>query len=61
MSEPVNLNRVRKARDRAEAKARADANAVKFGRNKATRSAEATRNARDRAVLEAHRSDDEGK
>ena len=34
---PVNLNKVRKARDRAAEKAQADANAVKFGRTKAER------------------------
>ena len=35
MSEPVNLNRFRKQKARAEKKARADENAVKFGRTKA--------------------------
>lgn len=35
MSEPVNLNRFRKQKARAEKKARADQNAVKFGRTKA--------------------------
>ncbi len=38
MSEkPVNLNRVRKERARAEKKARADANAANHGRTKAER------------------------
>ena len=32
---PVNLNRVRKDKARAEKRARADENAVKFGRTKA--------------------------
>ena len=40
MSEPVNLNRFRKARARAEKKARADENAIKFGRTKAERNAD---------------------
>ncbi|MFP4327095.1 MAG: DUF4169 family protein [Roseicyclus sp.] len=35
MSQPVNLNRFRKAKARAEKKARADENAVKFGRTRA--------------------------
>lgn len=34
MNQPVNLNKVRKARARAEKKARADQNAVNFGRSK---------------------------
>ena len=35
MGKPVNLNRYRKEKARAEKKARADQNAVKFGRSKA--------------------------
>lgn len=35
MSQPVNLNRFRKEKARADKKARADENAVKFGRSKA--------------------------
>lgn len=35
MSKPVNLNRYRKEKARAEDKARADRNAVAFGRTKA--------------------------
>lgn len=38
---PINLNHLRKDRTRAEDKARADANAVKFGRTKAQRLLEA--------------------
>lgn len=34
-SDPVNLNRFRKDKARADKKARADENAVKFGRTKA--------------------------
>jgi len=37
MTTPINLNKARKARARADDKARADANAVKFGRSKAER------------------------
>ena len=50
MTDPVNLNKVRKARARAEDKARADGNAVKFGRTKAEKAkdkAEVARAARD--------------
>ena len=43
MSAPINLNHVRKERDRAEKKAQADANAVKFGRTKAERLLDAAR------------------
>ena len=35
MSTPINLGKVRKARARADRKASADENAVKFGRTKA--------------------------
>lgn len=40
MPEPVNLNRFRKEKVRAEKKARADQNAAKFGRTKAQKDAE---------------------
>jgi hypothetical protein len=38
---PVNLNQVRKVKSRADAKAQADANAVRFGRTKAQKVLEA--------------------
>ncbi|HEV8034210.1 DUF4169 family protein [Yoonia sp.] len=40
---PVNLNQLRKAKTRAEAKAKADENAVRFGRTKAEKVLDATR------------------
>ena len=40
---PVNLNKVRKARARAEEKARADANSVKFGRTKSEKALDRAR------------------
>lgn len=40
MSQPVNLNRFRKNKARAEKKARADQNAVTFGRTKAQKQLE---------------------
>ncbi|MYM53791.1 DUF4169 family protein [Thalassovita mangrovi] len=43
MSTPVNLNQFRKQKARAEKRARADENAVKFGRTKAEKSLEKAR------------------
>jgi hypothetical protein len=57
MSQPVNLNRFRKQKARAEKKARADENAVKFGRTKAEKDldkAQADKAARD---LDGHKRD----
>ena len=55
MAEPVNLNRFRKEKARAEKKARADENAVKFGRTKARKAAE--KSEKDAAVtrLDGHK------
>ncbi|SHE56022.1 protein of unknown function [Loktanella atrilutea] len=49
---PINLNKVRKIRDRAAEKAQADANAVKFGRSKAERLLEAARADKARSALD---------
>lgn len=49
---PINLNKVRKARDRAAAKAEADANAVKHGRSKAERMLDAARADKARTALD---------
>lgn len=51
---PVNLNRARKERSRARAKAQADVNAVKFGRSKAERVLDATREDKARHQLDQH-------
>ena len=48
----VNLNKVRKARDRADEKARADENAVRHGRTKAQRLAEAAQADKARRALD---------
>lgn len=40
MTSVINLRQVRKDRDRAEKRAEADANAAKFGRNKAQKAVE---------------------
>lgn len=55
MSTPVNLNRVRKEKARAAKKARADENAVKFGRTKPEKELEKARAELARKALDAHR------
>ncbi|MEP1327745.1 DUF4169 family protein [Pseudophaeobacter sp.] len=59
MAEPVNLNRFRKEKARAEKKARADQNAVKFGRTKAEKSRDKSRKDQEIRRLDDHRSDPE--
>lgn len=54
MSNPVNLNRFRKDKARAEKRVRADANAVKHGRTKAQREADAIREAKAKRDLDGH-------
>ncbi len=54
MSEPVNLNRFKKTKARADKKARADQNAVSFGRTKAQKSL-------DKATSEKSKRDLDGK
>lgn len=55
----VNLTAARKARERAEAKAKADANAVKFGRTKAERALETAKAEKALRELDAHRRETE--
>ncbi len=55
---PINLNRARKARARAEARWRADANAVKFGRSKAERLLAAAQNEKAHRMLDLHQCED---
>lgn len=55
----VNLRQARKARARAEKRAKGDANAAKFGRTKAEKAREADDAARARSHLDAHRREDE--
>ncbi|CUH87377.1 hypothetical protein PH5382_01304 [Phaeobacter sp. CECT 5382] len=59
MAEPVNLNRFRKEKARADKKARADQNAVKFGRTKAEKSLDKSRKDQEIRRLDDHRSDPE--
>jgi hypothetical protein len=61
MAEPVNLNRFRKQKARAAKKARADANAVKFGRSKAEKQLDRSRRLQDEKRLDGHKSDDQEK
>ncbi|MGK8235770.1 DUF4169 family protein [Roseovarius sp. MS2] len=56
---PVNLNRVRKQKARAKDKARADENAVRFGRTKAQKALEQAQTEKARATLDQHRRDED--
>ncbi len=55
MSKPVNLNQVRKARARADRRARAYENAVKFGRTKAEKELDQKRERKSREAIDQHR------
>ncbi len=59
MSDPINLNRARKDRARAEARALADQNAAKHGSSKAEKILVAARKERAARQLTGHRVDDE--
>lgn len=54
MSEPVNLNRVRKQKARAERKAQADRHAVKFGRSGTEKARDLARADKARRDLDGH-------
>ena len=58
MPEPVNLNRYRKARARADRKAQADENAVKFGRTKAEKDLDSARAKRAETTIDDHKLDE---
>jgi len=57
MSQPVNLNKVRKARARAQKRAHADRNAVSFGRTKAEKARDRADVAQAQRRLDQHRRD----
>lgn len=59
MSKPVNLNRFRKDKARAEKRARADENAVKHGRTKAQKDLEKSRKVKDLSDFFQHERDKE--
>jgi hypothetical protein len=58
MSQPINLNKARKQKLRAGQKAQADANAIKFGRSKARRQAEAAETEKAARHLDGHKTDE---
>lgn len=58
MGKPVNLNRYRKDKARAEKKARADRNAVAFGRNKAEKDVVKLQQDKQRRDLDNHELDE---
>ena len=55
MTTPINLNKVRKERDRSSRKARADENAVKFGQTRAQKDLLKARAEKITRNLDAHR------
>lgn len=55
MSQPVNLNQVRKQKARAAKRARADENAVKHGRSKAEKQLERARAQKSARDTDAHK------
>lgn len=59
MAEIVNLNRVRKARLREEEQARAAANRVRFGQDKASRESRKAEALRQQRELDGKRTTDE--
>jgi hypothetical protein len=54
MAEIINLRAVRKAKEKAETRAQADANAVKFGRRKGDKAIEAAELAKAKRDLDGH-------
>ncbi|WP_420863453.1 DUF4169 family protein [Algirhabdus cladophorae] len=54
----INLNKARKAKTRALKKARADTNAVSFGRTKAEKQRTQTENDRALRKIDAHKRDE---
>ena len=58
MTQPINLNKARKARVRAAASAQADANRAKFGRTKAEKAAAQLEAERLARVLDQARRED---
>lgn len=55
---PVNLNRYRKQKARADDKARADENAIRFGQSRATRAKDRAERDKARRDLDGHRRDE---
>ncbi len=59
MNKPINLNRLRKTRAQADQRTKADENSARFGRTKAGRLLEATKNAKAAKMLDQHELEDE--
>lgn len=59
MAEPVNLNKARKAKARADKDQRAAENRVKFGRTKAEKARDKAETQQARSVLDGVKRDDE--
>jgi hypothetical protein len=59
MAEIVNLNKARKAKAKAEAGQKAEANRAKFGRTRAEKDHEAAEQARRDALLDGAKREDE--
>ncbi|MEO9653136.1 MAG: DUF4169 family protein [Roseobacter sp.] len=57
MSAPINLNKVKKERNRASRKARADENAVSFGQSKAQKDLLKAKAQKIAANLDGHKRD----
>ncbi len=57
MAEPVNLNRFKKDKARAEKKARAHQNVVKFGRSKAEKQLDRAQSHKAQSDLDGHKRD----
>ncbi len=59
MKTPINLNRYRKDKARAEKRASADANAARFGRSKADKALDRARGDKADRALDSHKIDKE--
>lgn len=58
VTEPINLNKARKARDKAQKTARSAENRIKFGRTKAERDLERSRKEKSARDTDAHQRED---
>ena len=57
MTNLINLNRARKERDKMNKRAQANENAVQYGRKKADKTLDATRDEQARKLLDGHKLD----
>ena len=54
MAEIINLRAARKAKDKAEARAQADANTIKYGRRKVDKALDTARSDKEKRDLDGH-------